>query len=46
MLQSTGVNNPTVAANTSLITHKAAMDGHTGPGVYQQKVTYLVTANF
>lgn len=48
ILSSDGANNPgsTDTTNTSLITHRAAVDGDTGTGNYSQIVTYRVTASF
>jgi hypothetical protein len=43
-----GTNNPTSTdtTNTSLVTHRAAMDGDTTTGLYTQLVTYTVSATF
>lgn len=43
-----GPNNPgaTDTTNTALVTHRAAIDGGTNTGNYNQVVTYRVTATF
>lgn len=48
LLTGSGTNNPggTDTTNTSLVTHRAAMDGDTTTGNYSQLVTYTVSASF
>lgn len=48
LLTGSGTNNPgtTDTTNTSLVTHRAAMDGDTTTGLYTQQVTYTVSATF
>lgn len=43
-----GNNNPgtTDTTNTTLVTHRASMDGDTSTGNYTQQVTYTISANF